>query len=272
MVPGVQRAGRRLRPRQRADQAVLDARRRRVGGQRPEGVDLARPRVATGASSSPAPSPARSGTAACRSSSCRWTSPASRSARSCRSPAAASSTRCSSPTPAPSADLIVGEAGDGWAVAMGLLGFERGISTLAQQVGFERELRPRDRPRRRNAAGVDDPVMRQRLAAAHTGLQLMRWNAHAVDGGSGVPGPEASISKLFWGTWHRDLGELHDRRHRRRRSMARWRGCPAVRAHPRAEAVPVHAAPTRSTAARTRSSATCSASVCSACRDPLTSW
>ena len=24
----------------------------------------------------------------------------------------------------------------------------------------------------------------------------------------GVPGPEASISKLFWGTWHRDLGEL----------------------------------------------------------------
>ncbi len=24
----------------------------------------------------------------------------------------------------------------------------------------------------------------------------------------GVPGPEASISKLFWGTWHRDLGDL----------------------------------------------------------------
>jgi alkylation response protein AidB-like acyl-CoA dehydrogenase len=23
-----------------------------------------------------------------------------------------------------------------------------------------------------------------------------------------VPGPEASISKLFWGTWHRDLGNL----------------------------------------------------------------
>jgi alkylation response protein AidB-like acyl-CoA dehydrogenase len=24
----------------------------------------------------------------------------------------------------------------------------------------------------------------------------------------GVPGPEASISKLFWGSWHRDLGNL----------------------------------------------------------------
>jgi alkylation response protein AidB-like acyl-CoA dehydrogenase len=26
--------------------------------------------------------------------------------------------------------------------------------------------------------------------------------------GAGVPGPEASIGKLFWGTWHSDLGEL----------------------------------------------------------------
>ena len=104
------------------------------------------------------------------------------------------------------ADMIVGPPGDGWRVAMGLLGFERGISTLAQQVGFERELQSTIELAR-TFGKADDPVIRQRLIRAHTGLQLLRWNA-LRSMGSGVPGPEASISKLFWGTWHRDLGEL----------------------------------------------------------------
>lgn len=49
--------------------------------------------------------------------------------------------------------------------------------------------------------------MRQRLADSWTGLQLMKWNALRSMSG-GVPGPEASISKLFWSSWHRSLGEL----------------------------------------------------------------
>ncbi len=104
------------------------------------------------------------------------------------------------------ADLIIGEPGKGWGVAMDLLAFERGISTLAQQVGFERELEHLVALAQANGTAAD-PVLRQRLVQAHVGLQLMRWNG-LRSMGSGVPGPEASISKLFWGTWHSDLGEL----------------------------------------------------------------
>jgi alkylation response protein AidB-like acyl-CoA dehydrogenase len=104
------------------------------------------------------------------------------------------------------AGLVLGEQGKGWGVAMDLLAFERGISTLAQQVGFERELDHLIALAKANG-GAEDPVVRQRLAHAYTGLMLMRWNG-LRSMGSGVPGPEASISKLFWGQWHSDLGEL----------------------------------------------------------------
>ena len=145
---------------------------------------------------------------------------------------------------------------------MGLLGFERGVSTLAQQVGFERELdhvldlaRARDRG--------DDPGLRTRLVDAWIGLRLMKWNAMRSMAAKGVPGPEASISKLFWGTWHRDLGNL----------MIDVLGAdgligemPCPTSSRSSRSCSCSAAPTRSTAARTRSSATCSASACSASR------
>lgn len=105
------------------------------------------------------------------------------------------------------ASMLVGAPGDGWRIAMGLLGFERGISTLAQQVGFERELE-RVTDLARSLGRAADPIVRQRLAASWSGLRLMKWNAARSMSAGGVPGPEASISKLFWGTWHRDLGEL----------------------------------------------------------------
>jgi alkylation response protein AidB-like acyl-CoA dehydrogenase len=104
------------------------------------------------------------------------------------------------------AALIVGEQGDGWRIAMGLLGLERGISTLAQQVGFERELEHTIELARRFER-IDDTGIRQRLLRLYIEFQLIRWNAMRSMSG-GVPGPEASISKLFWGTWHRDLGNL----------------------------------------------------------------
>ncbi len=103
------------------------------------------------------------------------------------------------------ADLVVGEPGEGWTVAMGTLGFERGVATLGQQVGFRRELRAlTDLARRTGAA--DDPAVAERLARSWTGLEVMR--AHALRTlGDTAPGV-AEVSKLVWATWHRELGEL----------------------------------------------------------------
>jgi alkylation response protein AidB-like acyl-CoA dehydrogenase len=104
------------------------------------------------------------------------------------------------------ADLVVGEPGDGWKVAMALLGFERGVSTLGQQVGFAREL-DTVVARARDNGSYDDPVVRDRLARAKVELEVMRLNALRGLGSSADPGAP-SIAKLVWANWHRDLGEL----------------------------------------------------------------
>ena len=108
------------------------------------------------------------------------------------------------------ADLVVGEPGQGWSVAMGLLGFERGVSTLGDQVGFRREFDALLDVARANGA-YDDPVVRDRLARADVELAVIRLNALRTLSQGG--GPEqavksASIAKLLWANWHRTLGEL----------------------------------------------------------------
>ncbi len=107
------------------------------------------------------------------------------------------------------ADDIVGKPGEGWAVAMGLLGFERGVSTLGQQMLFQNELDEVVRVAKENGA-AQDPVIRQRIADAHIGLKIMRYNSmRMLSGGEdGSLQKEALIYKLFWASWHRDLGEL----------------------------------------------------------------
>jgi alkylation response protein AidB-like acyl-CoA dehydrogenase len=105
---------------------------------------------------------------------------------------------------------IVGAPGDGWKVAMGLLGFERGVSTLGQQMLFQNELDEIIREAKRNGA-AKDPVIRQRIADAHVGLKIMRYNSMRTLSGNADDGslqPEAMIYKLYWSTWHRNLGKL----------------------------------------------------------------
>ncbi|BBZ77954.1 acyl-CoA dehydrogenase [Mycolicibacterium anyangense] len=103
------------------------------------------------------------------------------------------------------AGLVVGEPGDGWRVAMGLLTFERGVSTLGQQIRYARELSGVVELAKANGA-IDDPLIRERLTRAWVGLQTMRSYALATMDVE-QPGQD-NVSKLLWANWHRDLGEL----------------------------------------------------------------
>ncbi len=107
------------------------------------------------------------------------------------------------------ADLVVGGVNNGWKVAMGLLAFERGASTLGQQFGFEREVDEIVRLAQANGKAAD-PRFRQRLASARTRIEIMRWNSQRMLTQAHRPelNGAAYISKLYWARLHRDLGEL----------------------------------------------------------------
>jgi alkylation response protein AidB-like acyl-CoA dehydrogenase len=103
----------------------------------------------------------------------------------------------------------VGAPGEGWKVAMALLGFERGVSTLAQQMGFRNELAEIVALAWANGR-QRDPLIRQKVAQAYTGLQIMRTHAQRMlaDQAGGQLSSAALTYKLFWSNWHRDVGEL----------------------------------------------------------------
>ena len=107
------------------------------------------------------------------------------------------------------ADHVVGEVNGGWRVAMGTLAFERGALTLGQQLSFVNEWRE-IAARARTLDRSSDPVMRQRLAQAWIELEIMRYTAlrGLTAMAKGEVTRETSISKLFWGSMHRRLGEL----------------------------------------------------------------
>jgi alkylation response protein AidB-like acyl-CoA dehydrogenase len=105
---------------------------------------------------------------------------------------------------------VVGGVNNGWAVAMTLLGYERGEAAATGWIRFQGEL---DRlfalARERGVAG--DPSIRQRLAWCHSKVQIMRWNGMrtlTMFLAGHQPGPDAAISKLYWSEYHKVVTEL----------------------------------------------------------------
>jgi alkylation response protein AidB-like acyl-CoA dehydrogenase len=102
---------------------------------------------------------------------------------------------------------VVGQPGDGWRIAQATLEFERGVGMLGQQVGFRRELGELIEIARQTGVRTD-PLLRERLARAWIGLEVI--GAYALDTLGEPPGTgaEASVLKVLWSRWHQALGEL----------------------------------------------------------------
>jgi alkylation response protein AidB-like acyl-CoA dehydrogenase len=102
-------------------------------------------------------------------------------------------------------DLMVGEEGDGWTVAMGSLATERISTSMPYQAVFEPQLDEVIEELRR-LGRLNDPLVRQNLAAAWAGIRMNDWlNLRVLTGITRGDMPEAmtSVARLRWGEWHR---------------------------------------------------------------------
>ncbi|HEV7887925.1 MAG TPA: acyl-CoA dehydrogenase [Acidimicrobiales bacterium] len=105
---------------------------------------------------------------------------------------------------------VIGEVNGGWAVAMTLLGFERGEAAAVLPIRFRTEL-DRLLALAKQYGKDEDPRIRQRLAWCYSKVEIMRYLGMRtltqwLQGGH--PGAEASISKLNWSEYHRVVTEL----------------------------------------------------------------
>jgi alkylation response protein AidB-like acyl-CoA dehydrogenase len=94
---------------------------------------------------------------------------------------------------------LLGEIGGGWQVAMTTLLHERGTLGFALTAALDTSLRKLLELVRERAA--DDPLVRDRLAAAWIELQALRYtNYRALTAlmKTGIPGPEGSVAKLVF--------------------------------------------------------------------------
>ena len=107
-------------------------------------------------------------------------------------------------------DNVIGGVNNGWAVAMTLLGYERGEAAATLPIRFRGELdRLVEMAKERGLH--DDPTIRQRLASCYAQVEVMRYNGlrtltKFLQGHH--PGPDGAISKLYWSEYHRIVTEL----------------------------------------------------------------
>jgi alkylation response protein AidB-like acyl-CoA dehydrogenase len=102
-------------------------------------------------------------------------------------------------------DNVIGEVDNGWAVAMRLLTYERGLYTLTElprYLSAWKEARDYARTHQRNGRPlIEDPIVAEKLAQAYFDIHIMRltnlrYISRYMRGAA--PGEESSLMKLHW--------------------------------------------------------------------------
>ncbi|MEE2683020.1 MAG: acyl-CoA dehydrogenase family protein [Actinomycetota bacterium] len=105
---------------------------------------------------------------------------------------------------------VVGEVNGGWAVAMTLLGYERGESAATMPIMFRHEV---DKlfALAKNKDKNSDQAIRQRLSQCYIEVEIMRLLGMRTLTGflnGRQPGPQESMFKLYWSEYHKRVTEL----------------------------------------------------------------
>jgi alkylation response protein AidB-like acyl-CoA dehydrogenase len=111
---------------------------------------------------------------------------------------------------------ILGAEGEGWAVAMLLLSFERGSSAIAQYTEFRKMwdavARAAASTDRDGRPAAQDPVLRQAMARSLVELECLKyhsWHILTQTSAGKDLGFEASMTKLMWAETFRDLADVY---------------------------------------------------------------
>lgn len=105
---------------------------------------------------------------------------------------------------------VIGGLNNGWAVAMTLLGYERGAGASVNHLRHEEEL-GRLIELARDKGKTGDPQIRQRLAWCHSKVEIMRFmGMQALTSflSGAAPGAGSSTGKLNWSEYHKVVTEL----------------------------------------------------------------
>jgi alkylation response protein AidB-like acyl-CoA dehydrogenase len=103
---------------------------------------------------------------------------------------------------------LVGGIGEGWRIAMTVLAYERGAVSLAYAARYGRDLE--SLARRCREIGRTDSATREKLGRLIVDNEVLRANGIrmlANLAGGRVPGPEASLEKLYWSEFDKRFRE-----------------------------------------------------------------